>query len=196
MFDASLAMFDASLTSSNACNSSSVPDGGAGASTCESLLTSPIATWWVVEPLIASGSFAAFMHLFRSGEVKERFKERLLKRDQRFLTSGVASLAVYWVGVAAWVAVVPPPVGVESGCVDDAWSLLQLCAQIVSGLVAYDFVFFWLHLGMHASPRLGQLLGHARHHEYDGTGDAKLESSFRTTHHGLIDGTLQVTYGP
>eukprot|EP00966_Prymnesium_polylepis_P184385 4273672-Prymnesium_polylepis.1 len=46
---------------------------------------------------------------------------------------------------------------------------------------------------MHASPRLGQLLGHGRHHEFDGTGDSKLESSFRTTHHGLIDGTLQVT---
>ena len=142
-------------------------------SMCESLLSSPLAAWWVLEPAIASVSFGFWMNLFRSFEMKEGFQQRLLQRPFRFMRSGFAALAVYWIGVLAWVSVVPPPKGGATGCVSDVASGLQLCLEIASGLVAYDFVFFWLHLAMHLFPRLAWLLGHGRHHEFDGTGDPR-----------------------
>ena len=41
-------------------------------------------------------------------------------------------------------------------------------APQVAGLVAYDFVFFWLHVGMHLLPRVGRAVGHSQHHGFDG----------------------------
>ena len=38
----------------------------------------------------------------------------------------------------------------------------------MAGLVAYDFVFFWLHVGMHLLPRVGRAVGHSQHHGFDG----------------------------
>ena len=158
-----------------AANSSSSPQvwSATTTSSCEAWLSSPLATWWALEPAIASVSFGVWMNLFRNFEVKDGFQQRLLQRPFRFMSSGFAALTIYWVGVAAWVSVVPQPKGGGTGCVSDMASGLQLCLEIAGGLVAYDFVFFWLHLGMHLFPRLGWLLGHGRHHEFDGTGDPR-----------------------
>ena len=41
-------------------------------------------------------------------------------------------------------------------------------APQVAGLVAYDFGFFWLHVGMHLLPRVGRAVGHSQHHGFDG----------------------------
>jgi len=51
----------------------------------------------------------------------------------------------------------------------------------VAGLVAYDFVFFWLHMGMHLLPRVGRAVGHSQHHDFDGKrggGGAASETAF------------------
>lgn len=159
---------------------------------CEALLSSEAARGWAVEPAIASVCFALWMNLFRGGEVTKPFHRRLFSPPFQFLTSGAKAISAYWLGVALWVALVPPPSAIESGCPDSASSLVRLCMECLSGLVVYDFVFFWLHLTMHLSPRLGRLIGHERHHEFDGAKDKLSETCFRTTHHSLVDGSLQV----
>lgn len=159
---------------------------------CEALLSSEPMSWWGVEPTIAIVSFAIWMQLFRSFEVHDTLKQRMLNPPYHFLRSGISSILVYWIGVAIWVASVPPPVGIRTGCVSDFGSVLRLIAECTSGLVAYDFLFYWIHLAMHMSYHVGHLLGHGRHHEFDGTLNSRLESSFRTTHHSIMDGGLQV----
>jgi hypothetical protein len=55
-------------------------------------------------------------------------------------------------------------------------------APQVAGLVAYDFVFFWLHVGMHLLPRVGRAVGHSQHHDFDGKrggGGAASETAFQ-----------------
>ena len=60
--------------------------------------------------------------------------------------------------------------------------------------MAYDFLFFWLHLAMHCWPWFGRLLDHARHHDRDDTGGSVQAqgSAFRTVRHSFVDGALQV----
>ena len=53
--------------------------------------------------------------------------------------------------------------------------------------VAYDFLFFWVHVLMHSSAAFGHATGHAQHHKYSGE-----ESAYRTVNHSLVDGALQV----
>ncbi|KAL1518971.1 hypothetical protein AB1Y20_003241 [Prymnesium parvum] len=163
-----------------------------GSARCEALLSSAPAAWWGTEPTIAVLSFFVWMNLFRSREVKESFAQRWLRPPYRFALSGAASIAIYWLGVALWVANVRAPEGVETGCVSGPASAFRLCIECASGLLGYDFIFFWLHLSMHVSPRIGHLLGHGRHHELDGSAEKAIESSFRTTHHSIVDGGLQV----
>ena len=157
---------------------------------CEALLTTAV-SWWV-EPAIASASFALWTNLFSAAEAPDSFARRLWKPPYSKTCSGFASLLVYWFGVAGWVAVVPPPHGVEHGCPGDARGLLWLCAEVASGIVAYDFLFFWVHLSMHVVPRLGWLAGHGRHHQFDAAGAPGEVSCHRVVHHSLVDGGLQV----
>ena len=158
---------------------------------CDSLLESALGKCWWVEPAIASASFALWMNLFRASEVKDDFRKRL-GPPYHFSISGFLSLMVYWIGVAGWVAVVPPPHEVQHGCPHSTREWLYMCAELAAGLVSYDFLFFWIHLALHTAPRLGGLVGHARHHQFDGTGDPKQESCHRTVNHSLVDGALQV----
>lgn len=161
-------------------------------SSCESFMSSEMARWWGIEPSIAIGSFIVWMQLFRVGEVHENFLQRTLNPPFHFLFSGICSIVFYWIGIVLWVMVVPPPVGITSGCISDAHSALTFLIECASGLIAYDFLFYWFHLCMHASPRVFRLMDHGRHHEFDGSSDKRAESSFRTTHHSILDGGMQV----
>jgi hypothetical protein len=155
------------------------------------LASGGILSQWYIEPAIASISFAIWMNLFRSKETGDGWRKRL-GPPYHFTVTGLSSLAAYWLGVAGWVLLVPPPRRVTHGCPHSLYELLHLCTEVCSGLLAYDFIFFWIHLAMHAVPRVGLVLGHARHHKFDGTEDPKHESCHRTVNHGLVDGMLQV----
>mmetsp|Transcript_52286 Transcript_52286/g.170045 ORF Transcript_52286/g.170045 Transcript_52286/m.170045 type:complete len:251 (-) Transcript_52286:172-924(-) len=154
-------------------------------------LLSECTQWWV-EPLIASVSFTAWMNLFAlfEKESSSAFVQRLLAVAQ----ADMPVLCSYWAGVYAWIALVDPPAGVESGCPESPSDSLLLFAETAGGLVAYDFLFFWLHLAMHCWPWFGRLLDHARHHDRDDTGASVQAqgSAFRTVRHSFVDGALQV----
>jgi len=111
-----------------------------------------------------------------------------------FTTHAFSSLGAYWLGILLWIRLVAPVTGAGTGCPTGAASAAQLVAEVAAGLVAYDFVFFWLHVGMHLMPRVGRAVGHSKHHDFDGKhgGGAASESAFRTVNHSLADGSLQV----
>ena len=171
-------------------------------STCEALVSS--APWWF-EPALATAAFAGHMLLFRACELGYSLSEVLTEMACGPLrlaasTAGVAGVAkphvltehafdaagAYWLGIMLWTAVVSPPHGAETGCPSDAPGLAAVVVELVAGLVLYDFVFFWLHLAMHAWPSLGRALGHGTHHGRD------FEGAFRTVNHSIADGALQV----
>jgi len=152
---------------------------------CENLMRSTVASAWWCEPLIASAAFFFFMFFFR------RFESHPYGGSGHPLTlAAVASLFVYWLGVGLWVAIVPTPVGASSGCVHDMASLAMLAAEVLCGIISYDFVLFWLHVLMHSWPAVGKAVGHGKHHSFGD--EANWGGAFRTTNHSLVDGTLQV----
>ena len=94
-----------------------------------------------------------------------------------------------------------------------ALAAVRLITEVAFGVVAYDFIFFWLHLGMHRLPRvrrtlgrsdrplcrwlgralgaLGGLLRHGQHHSWRRT---EL-SAVKVLDHSLLDGVMQVGCG-
>jgi hypothetical protein len=166
------------------------------------------APWWV-EPAIASCAFLVWLLFFRACELGSGFLLRAPRQSLRLLAAlarstsfesphaftvrAFSALGAYWVGIYLWTSVVPPVSGALAGCPTSGADAVLLVAELVSGVVGYDFIFFWLHLAMHASPRIGRAVGHAQHHAFDGHGgEDGSESAFRTVNHALLDGSLQV----
>lgn len=70
----------------------------------------------------------------------------------------------------------------------------RLVGEVVLGIWAYDFIFYWLHLAMHKFPNLPH--GHSVHHEMvESTGRPQLQflEAEAVVNHSLLDGALQVT---
>lgn len=98
--------------------------------------------------------------------------------------SGVA----YWVGICAWKLIIPPPgTTIPDGIPSDASDFLYLMSELVSGVLMYDAIFFFIHWGMHEVPYLRSW--HRRHHEVSPGASVEARDTLR---HGLFDGTLQV----
>jgi len=153
-------------------------------------------TWWV-EPFVATLSFAVSINAFSIAEAKSDVKSKRLDDGERdwlywfglrplSLVTPAAGLA-YWAGIYVWVSVVSPP-DTQSGCDLSFWTLLRLAAELVFGLLAYDAIFFAIHLLMHRGPRwFGRATYHRRHHTN--------ETDLRAMHvlqHSFFDGSLQV----
>eukprot|EP00965_Chrysotila_dentata_P182320 6020486-Pleurochrysis_carterae.AAC.4 len=155
---------------------------------CEIALSLP--RFWI-EPAIASLCFGLWTHCFRAAEGHYALLWRSWLKPPHLMLS----LLVYWAGVCIWVAVVPPPPSIPHGCPSDAESSLQLAIEVCAGIIAYDFIFFWIHLSMHAMPRtIGWMTNHTRHHELDATvlnGHAVHVSAGRVVHHSFVDGRGQ-----
>jgi len=65
----------------------------------------------------------------------------------------------------------------------------RLVTEVGFGVVAYDFVFSWIHIGMHrAFPRACH--DHHQHHQINSFCGRVL--ALDTVNHGLLDGSLQV----
>jgi len=81
--------------------------------------------------------------------------------------------------------VVPAPIGeVSDGIPHDFASFCYLCFEIVSGIILYDFLFFWVHWAMHDISFLKKI--HKTHH-------SKLRVEAKDVlRHSFIDGSLQV----
>lgn len=75
-------------------------------------------------------------------------------------------------------------------------TFLRVVAELVFGIWAYDFVFYWFHLGMHKLPScLNILHGHSAHHELSETRSKPricFMNAEAVVNHSLFDGALQV----
>ena len=152
-------------------------------SMCEAVVGSRLAQLWWTEGTIAVASFTLWIALFRAVEVRCSARPTLTEQGKAYVS--------YYALVFMWSSIVPPTAS-EFGCPlgwgDASYLTLEVCA----GIVAYDFVFFWLHLAMHEWPKLGLTLGHLKHHELDGREAGCNETAGRVTHHSAADGALQV----
>lgn len=96
-------------------------------------------------------------------------------------SSGLA----YWVGILLWKLVVPPAADeIPDGIPSSASELAYLLAEVVSGIIAYDAIFFFVHWAMHGLRCFQRF--HRRHHAH-----SHLEAR-DTLRHSVVDGSLQV----
>ena len=152
---------------------------------CDAIMTSELARSWWAEPLLATMSFSTFIGLFRAAEGRTW---RASNAAHPLTIAGILSLITYWLGVGLWVSVVPKPVAQPVGCPRSTHEFLYLIAEVVAGIVGYDFLLFFMHMLMHSSPTICHVFGHLGHHAHDdGSGGA-----CRTTNHSLLDGCVQV----
>jgi len=148
--------------------------------------------WWF-DPLVASISFAGFIHWYWYHEQRLRAVTKtatatsppvsFLSLNSMPVYAGVG----YWVGIFLWRMVVPPaaeslPDGFPIRSMND-FGYLSL--EIVCGIFLYDFLFFWIHLAMHKIPILRQF--HALHHLHTTTMESR-----HVLHHSFVDASLQV----
>jgi len=139
--------------------------------------------WWL-EPLIASAAFTAFIGYYRRHE--RRNKCNSLTAGRGWQSDDVQAGIAYWIGIIIWKACVPPPTNMWDGTPTTFSQSLYFIAELVSGIVAYDAIFFFLHWAMHEIPLVCRWLGHAHHH-WNTKSEAVL-----VLHHSLPDGILQV----
>mmetsp|Transcript_48687 Transcript_48687/g.115698 ORF Transcript_48687/g.115698 Transcript_48687/m.115698 type:complete len:271 (+) Transcript_48687:123-935(+) len=164
------------------------------------------AIWWL-DPLIATAAFATFINVFGVLEEQKSPKAAAaggataataqsssesvlfwLGLRPLSLITPVAGVA-YWIGVYMWVCLIPPPAA-SSGC--DFSSSPATCARILAelifGVLAYDAIFFAIHVLEHQGP--GTLRKGAHHMVHHGPG--KDVRAMHVLQHSLVDGALQV----
>lgn len=147
--------------------------------------------WWF-DPLIATLSFAVFINWYWYEERKrgcssaKTFAETVQAAEGPLLDSFLA----YWAGVYLFKILVPPA-GNKDGFIPDGiphniQTLAYLIVEIVSGIILYDMIFFFIHWAMHELPVFRRV--HHRHHDRSvGTVEAR-----DVLRHSLVDGSLQV----
>jgi len=168
--------------------------------------------WWV-DPFFATFFFAFWINVYwyferHSGTSQRKITfESILKFDDL-----AASGTVYWIGILIFKMMVAPP-GANSnqtmpdGIPNSFTSCLYLVFEVITGIVLYDFIFFFVHWGMHELPIHKLRKIHHRHHQLTRVIFPNTSKSFpskTTTHsqklcearhvlrHSFIDGTLQV----
>lgn len=148
-------------------------------------------SWWL-EPLVATLSFAVWIHFYSYHERRQG-----LSRVNHFLDWALdfrwgdiyASLVGYWIGVYAFIMLRDSwnnKQNLEHGIPTSLSELSNLVAEVVVGVVFYDALFFCVHMAMHEIPCLKHI--HFRHHHVV---DHKLEAS-DVLRHSILDGSLQV----
>lgn len=146
-------------------------------------LKQALRAWWV-DPAVATLGFAFSIRFFDRRERELGCSPRKLMSAGSVFTL-FAALSLYWLGVFVWVSAVPPPRAIPDGIPTTPASVAYLMVEVVSGVFAYDFVFYFIHLSLH-SMTMG--LGiHAVHHSKT--------TSLRARDvllHSPLDGTLQV----
>lgn len=136
--------------------------------------------WWV-DPAVATLSYAFAIDVF------DRSERKLCGSPAREGSSGNAAL-LYWAGILVWVSIVPPPAdAIPDGVPCSAAAAAYLALEVVSGILSYDFLFFFVHWAMHAN----SLQIHHTHHTYGGGGSRRMRARDALTH-SPVDGVLQV----
>lgn len=155
------------------------------------LLGQLLRAWWF-DPLLATISFGTAINIYW----REERKRGLSSYDHWNTTVSlnpdrgcvVLSGLCYWAGVLVWTKNVPSPGEFPDGVPTllDPQTALYLIAEVASGIILYDALFFFVHWAMHEIPALRKY--HARHHSRpEGTLEAR-----DVLRHSFVDGSLQV----
>ena len=205
---------------------------GGSYSFCCWLLDRVFRQWWF-DPALATACFAVFINWYwyherRRGRSRDvSFRSACVEPQEgldsirsssssnhqslrllldHYVGPMFQSLAAYWMGIYLWTSVVPPAAPhIPDGLPSSASEVLYLTAEVVTGIVLYDAIFFLIHWAMHGVPALRVL--HARHHElqqsqpystsgskshHSATTDVPRMESRDVLRHSLADGALQV----
>lgn len=146
--------------------------------------------WPLLEAYLATFSFFLFISLFR---VMDQFPFFLKYRFQKTPTpelkalnllsfeTGVIPGIIYLLAIHLYhMFVLKSPLDLI------APSFIRVFIETIAGIVIYDFLFFWIHLFMHYTPKLQFLHQHHIHHS-----QTRLLAS-EVQHHSFIDATLQI----
>jgi len=152
---------------------------------------------WRFDPLTATIGFWIPITLYTYYEVKDG-KSSYSNLGQFFYASSdaatndhgaVMSLIAYWIGVGLFVQVVPKPGGEHSeipyGLPNSLESFGFLVAEVTTGIILYDAIFFFVHWSMHECKAL-RFLSHKEHHR------KKFVEARHVLTHSLFDGSMQV----
>jgi len=144
--------------------------------------------WWF-EPFQATVCWGLFINFYWYYERKHGFSSAKNFRDTIYLDEGplFSSGVAYWIGIYLWKCLVPPASHNSSDGIPSTWlELVYLMAELVTGIVLYDSIFFFIHWAMHDLFILRTI--HKRHHQRpDGTVESR-----DVLRHSILDGSLQV----
>ena len=169
--------------------------------------------WWV-DPLIATLSFAVSIHIYWYHEHKynhcctpyPKWNSSLFQwKDSDIYKSGIA----YWIGILLFKTIIYPPgqtfqssyKPIPDGIPDSIWSFFRLGLEVITGILFYDFLFFFIHWSISNIRYI-----HVRHHQHSQISSIHTQkSTISMTHrdtisiqakdvlrHSLPDGILQV----
>jgi len=151
--------------------------------------------WWF-DPFVASFSFGVATYIYWTEERKQGLSRQCRRDDVWNNGFGpvTKSLAAYWVGlyILRELKLLNPP---NNGFIPDGLpvdgfdSLLYLLTEVISGIIAYDFYFFFIHWAFHELPFFQSFRAmHKQHHiQLKCTVEAR-----DVLNHSLADGSLQV----
>jgi hypothetical protein len=137
--------------------------------------------WWI-DAAVATTTFAAAIDIYDRQERKMGCAAR--RFEGRMALAGL----VYWIFVALWCCLIPPPLGIPDGVPGSVCDVLHLLAEIASGVLAYDLLFYFVHWSMHATGAPS----HSLHHTHAAEGQAEGLRARDVLSHSLLDGGLQV----
>ena len=139
------------------------------------------------EGIVAIASFAVWIWVYNildSTSLAPRYRfDRASPQRLRdgHSNRGVLEATVYLLSIAAWHVFVRTRPPLE----ESAPTFSRLLYETLSGLIAYDLLFFPIHLALHHFAWV-----RSTHGDHHATGGALRASE--TTHHSLVDGMLQV----
>mmetsp|Transcript_6227 Transcript_6227/g.9391 ORF Transcript_6227/g.9391 Transcript_6227/m.9391 type:complete len:307 (-) Transcript_6227:86-1006(-) len=151
------------------------------------LYEQPIIHWNMLEAYVAGASFTLWIIIFR---VMDQFPSLAKYKFpgntpvKLFLPDHNASwlpLIVYLLSIHVYHYFVP-----KAPLLQDAPTIQRLIIEVAYGILAYDFIFFWIHLAMHKVTLMAYLSRHYVHHTQTHLCASEVQ------HHSIVDGSLQV----
>lgn len=145
----------------------------------------PLLHWDMLEAYVAGLSFAFWIILFRSFDqmkFMKRYKFSSATADLSPLDfSSWSPLLIYLTSIHIYhLFITKPPPQSESPTV------MRVIFEVITGIVLYDFLFFWIHFGMHHFPTLNRYHQHKVHHRHTVLCASVVQQ------HSAVDATLQV----
>lgn len=153
----------------------------------ESFLMSSLGQWDMLEAYVAGLCFTIFIIFFRLLDQFPTMNKHRLRPETKTIrlflpdpNNSWRPLIMYILAIHIFHYFYPKPlpdVTIPSAC--------RVGVELALGILAYDFLFFWLHYSMHVFPTLS-FVNHKVHHT-----QVTLCSS-EVQHHSFIDGIFQV----